>query len=115
MKKFLETLLWAHSLASETEAQCKAMWKLFWIAWMSGILLMGTVFLAALGKLDTWTCLGFTFLIVFYIWFFWFEIGFQSYKARNYILGQVNTMIQGMVAMERGGVDKEKEEKRVVH
>jgi len=82
LRKLLKNLLWAHSLASETEAQCKAMWKLFWLAWMTGVLVMGTVFLAVLGKLDMWSCLAFTFLIVIYIWGFWFEIGFQSYKAR---------------------------------
>jgi len=112
MKKLFENIKWAHSLASLAEKECKVLWKLFGLAFAAGIMLQSFILFSIFGGLGIVGGIGLILLGLVYVWSFWLEVGLTSYRARSYILGQVNTIIQGMVAVWKEGG---KEDKQVVH
>jgi len=110
LREFWSKLRWMYDIAAQAESQCKGLWSIFFSAFFVGAVVHGFFVLVLMDFLGMWTGFLFTFVIVTFIWNFWFEIGFQSYKARNYILGQVNTIIQGIVATGKAEEEAGKKE-----
>jgi len=101
LKKVWEHIIWSHNLASKAEKQCKGLWTLFGLAFAAGVVFQSFVLFSVFSKLNMVNGIAFVLLSIAYLWSFWLEVGLTAYRARSYILNQVDTLIQGIAVMEK--------------
>ena len=93
LSKSWETIKWSNTLASDAEHNCKPLWQLFGNGFMAGWAFTSFLWISVLGKIDMVGGISLVLLGVAFIWLFWLEVGLTSYRARNYILGQVKALM----------------------